>query len=87
MANGSPHRNRVVVVVVVVVVACMCYWCVAFFGVLVCVVGGLLFLNTSEVLRNFRFIFTLIIVESKTPKSSAQVWYKIHVFYVGHTYQ
>ena len=91
MANGSPHRNRfvVVVVVIVVVVACM------FFGVCVffclghwCVCGGsfvvpkyLKYLGTSG------FIFTQIILGSETPKLPAQLWYKIHVFYVGCTYQ
>ena len=33
------------------------------------------------------FIFIRIILGSETPKSPAQLWYKIHVFFGDHTYQ
>ena len=43
------------------------------------------FSKYSKTLGILGFIFIKIILGSETPKSPAQLWYKIHVVYVGHT--
>ena len=49
-------------------------------------VAGVYFIsNYPKLHRHFRFYIHLIIFTDC--KSPAKLWYKIHVFYMGHTYQ
>ena len=69
---------------------CGCFWCVGGFWMFFehwCVCGVSFFSNYLKCLGTLGFISAYIILQHETPKLPAQLWYKIHVFYMGHTYQ